>query len=114
MKERMRIKENGGKKEVVNKREKRSKKSNRRNAEENIQVDIRNVTTLEDIAEVLEKMHFRKAFHGVSEEDVWRKIKELDEMYRRIYDLQEQKYRTLLNARPRPKNEKSNNRRPPL
>lgn len=85
----------------MKKRVEGSKKADKEYSKEEHTSDSKSVTSLGDIAKALEHMRFRKAFRGVSEEDVWRKIKELDEMYRKIYDLQEQKYRTLLDVRRR-------------
>lgn len=61
------------------------------------------VSSLEDIAQVLENMKFRKHFGGVDEQDVWEKIRCLDEMYRKVFLIQEQKYRLMLGMKRRKK-----------
>ena len=61
------------------------------------------VSSLEDISRMLEKLQFRKHFGGVDEQDVWEKIGCLDEMYRKVFFIQEQKYRLLLGMKRREK-----------
>ena len=56
--------------------------------------------TLEDIADFIEKMKFRKSlFGGVSENSVWKKIDDLNNEYKSVFDAQEVRYRTLLEER---------------
>lgn len=56
-------------------------------------------SSLEGIAQKLEKLRFRKAIWGVSEQDVWRKIRRLDQMYCGLYRDQEVRYQQLLAER---------------
>ena len=56
--------------------------------------------SLEDIAEFIEKMKFQKSlFGGVDEQSVWKKIDDLNNEYKSVFDEQETKYRTLLEER---------------
>ncbi len=56
--------------------------------------------TLEDIAEFIKKMKFRKSlFGGVDEKSVWKKIDDLNNEYKSVFDAQEVKYKTLLEER---------------
>ena len=56
--------------------------------------------TLEDIAEFIDKMKFQKSlFGGVNEQSVWKKIDDLNNEYKSVFDEQEIKYRTLLEER---------------
>ena len=56
------------------------------------------------IAGFLQKVKFRKrVFGGVSEEDVWKKIGELNEMYRQALLAERARYDTLLAERDRKK-----------
>ena len=56
--------------------------------------------SLEDIAEFIDKMKFRKSlFGGVDEQSVWKKIEDLNNEYKSVFDEQETKYRTLLEER---------------
>lgn len=53
--------------------------------------------TMRDIAELFEKMKFRKKiFGGVDERDVWRKLETVQKEYRSLYEAREAKYRVLL------------------
>lgn len=56
----------------------------------------RTISSLEDISYVLKTIRFKKHFGGIDEQDVWEKIRYLDEMYRKVFFIQEQKYRLLL------------------
>lgn len=52
---------------------------------------------LEDVAEFLKKMKFKKVtFGGLSEKDVWKKIEKLNEEYRSVFAVQEAGFRSLL------------------
>lgn len=52
---------------------------------------------MRDIAELFEKMKFRKKlFGGVDERDVWRKLDIVQKEYRSIYEAREAKFRALL------------------
>ncbi|SEA73099.1 hypothetical protein SAMN05216349_1253 [Oribacterium sp. KHPX15] len=56
--------------------------------------------SLEDIAEFIEKMKFQKSlFGGVNEQSVWKKIDDLNNEYKSVFEEQEIKYRTLLEER---------------
>ena len=56
--------------------------------------------SLEDIAEFIDKMKFRKSLiGGVDEQSVWKKIEDLNNEYKSVFDEQETKYRTLLEDR---------------
>lgn len=56
--------------------------------------------SLEEIAEFIKKMRFRKSlFGGVSENSVWKKIDDLNNEYKSVFDAQEVKYQTLLEER---------------
>lgn len=56
--------------------------------------------SLEEIAEFIKKMKFRKSlFGGVSENSVWKKIDDLNNEYKSVFDAQEVKYQTLLEER---------------
>lgn len=51
------------------------------------------VTSLSGIAEMIEKMQFRKHLGGVDETDVWNKIEILDAMYRRVLYREQERHR---------------------
>ena len=56
--------------------------------------------SLEEIAEFIKKMRFQKSlFGGVSENSVWKKIDDLNNEYKSLFDAQEVKYQTLLEER---------------
>ena len=58
----------------------------------------------EKIANFLKKVKFRKQiFGGVSEKDVWTKIRELNDMYREALLAERVRYDTLINERDRKK-----------
>ncbi len=58
--------------------------------------------TMEDIAQALEGMKFRKKWMGgVDEADVWRKLEELQKLYQKVYDEQAAYYQGLLDERDR-------------
>ncbi len=59
----------------------------------------REITCLEDIAQALKLLRFKKALFGADERDVWAKLRRLDEMYAGLYQAQELKYRALLQDR---------------
>ena len=58
-------------------------------------VEILNTEQLH-IAEWLKKVKFKKAFFGVSERDVWKKIAELNDMYEKALMAERIRYETLL------------------
>lgn len=60
------------------------------------QTGLQEVNSLDDIAAVIKELKFKKSWFGADERDVWIKLRRLDEMYRRLYQMQEIKYQTLL------------------
>ncbi len=55
---------------------------------------------LEDVAEFLKKMKFKKVtLGGLSEKDVWKKIEKLNEEYKSVFAVQEAGFRSLLQER---------------
>ena len=55
---------------------------------------------MEDIAEQLKKTRFQKKFFGgVDEEDVWRKLDELQKEYQSAFDAQQERNNALLEER---------------
>lgn len=73
-------------------RRQRQKKEQKKKAVQSFTIEEKEITSLEDIAEVLEKIQFKRTFGGVDKQDVWEKIKALDGMYRKLYFIQEQRY----------------------
>ena len=58
--------------------------------------------TMQDIAEQLSAMKFRKkTFGGVDEADVWKQLEALQETYQQVYDEQSAYYQSLLDERDR-------------
>ena len=56
--------------------------------------------TMQDIADALAAMKFRKKlFGGVDEADVWKKLEALQETYQLVYDEQAAYYQALLDER---------------
>lgn len=56
--------------------------------------------SMEDIAEVFKGMKFRKKLiGGVDEKDVWKKLEQLQKEYRSAYEMQEERYKALLQER---------------
>lgn len=56
--------------------------------------------SMEEIAELLKTLRFRKKiFGGVSEADVWKQLDMLQKEYRSAFDAQEERYRALLSER---------------
>ena len=56
--------------------------------------------TMQDIAQALAKMKFRKkTFGGVEEADVWRKLESLQNLYQQVYDEQAAYYQALLDQK---------------
>lgn len=56
--------------------------------------------SMEEIAEILKKLHFRKKLiGGVDEADVWKQLDMLQREYRNAYDAQEEYYQALLDER---------------
>lgn len=53
-----------------------------------------------DIAEELKKVRFKKKlFGGVSEEDVWRTIEQLQKDYQKVFDAQSEQNKALVQER---------------
>ena len=58
--------------------------------------------TMQDVADALSAMKFRKKlFGGVEEADVWRKLETLQRTYQEVYDQQGAYYLALLDERDR-------------
>ena len=56
--------------------------------------------TMQDIADQLSAMKFRKkTFGGVDEADVWKKLEQLQQTYQLVYDEQAAYYQALLDER---------------
>ena len=56
--------------------------------------------TMQDIAQALAKMKFRKKTFGVVEEaDVWRKLESLQNLYQQVYDEQAAYYQAILDQK---------------
>lgn len=56
--------------------------------------------TMQDIAQALSAMKFRrKTFGGVDEADVWRQLEALQRTYQQVYDEQAAYYQALLDQR---------------
>ena len=56
--------------------------------------------TMQDIADQLSAMKFRKKmFGGVDEPDVWKKLEQLQQTYQLVYDEQAAYYQALLDER---------------
>lgn len=52
---------------------------------------------MQDIADLFKRLRFRKKLlGGVDERDVWKKLDEIQNEYRRLYEAREVKYRTIL------------------
>lgn len=51
--------------------------------------------SVQDIANVIEMMQFHRTFGLVDEQEVWDKLLILDEMYRRVFFIQEHKIQML-------------------
>lgn len=74
-----------------------SKKDKQKTNTKPSRVDARSVRNLDDIAQYLKTVKFRKKMlGGLDEMDVWKKIRLLDEMYQQLYLLQDAKYQALL------------------
>ena len=56
----------------------------------------RHASSVKDIAHVIETMQFHRIFGLVDEQEVWDKLLILDEMYRRVFFIQEEKFRMQL------------------
>lgn len=74
-----------------------SKKDKQKTNTKPSRVDAGSVRNLDDIAQYLKTVKFRKKMlGGLDEMDVWKKIRLLDEMYQQLYLLQDAKYQALL------------------
>lgn len=55
---------------------------------------------MEDIAELFKVMRFqKKLIGGVSEKSVWKQLDKLQKEYRSAYEMQEERYKALLQER---------------
>ena len=55
---------------------------------------------MDDIAEVFKTLRFQKSFiGGVSEKSVWKQLDKLQAEYRSAYEMQEERYKALLQER---------------
>ena len=55
---------------------------------------------MDDIAEVFKTLHFQKSFiGGVNEKSVWKQLDKLQAEYRSAYEMQEERYKALLQER---------------
>ena len=55
---------------------------------------------MDDIAEAFETLHFQKKFiGGVSEKSVWKQLDKLQKEYRSAYEMQEERFKALLQER---------------
>ena len=53
--------------------------------------------TMDDIAEMFRRLKFRKKlFGGVEEQDVWKKLDDIQKAYRSAYEAQAVRYETIL------------------
>lgn len=74
-----------------------SKKDKQKTNTKPSRIDAGSVRNLDDIAQYLKTVKFRKKMlGGLDEMDVWKKIRLLDEMYQQLYLLQDAKYQALL------------------
>lgn len=56
--------------------------------------------TMQDVAQALSAMKFRKkTFGGVDESDVWKQLEALQRLYQQVYDEQAAYYQALLDER---------------
>ena len=76
-------------------RQNKKEHKNKRKNEEWIQ-KARHASSVKDIAHVIETMQFHRIFGLVDEQEVWDKLLILDEMYRRVFFIQEEKFRMQL------------------
>ena len=55
--------------------------------------------TVEDIAEYIKKMRFKKGFYGIKPASVWKKIEDLNEEYKAVFQAQEIAYEARIKER---------------
>ena len=55
--------------------------------------------TVEDIAEYIKKMRFKKGFYGIKPASVWKKIEDLNEEYKAVFQVQEIAYEARIKER---------------
>ena len=72
-----------------------NKKRNRKKNEEWLK-EARHASSLKDIAHVIETMQFHRTFGLIDEQEVWDKLLILDEMYRKVFFIQEERFRMQL------------------
>ena len=76
-------------------RQNKKENKNKRKNEEWLR-KARHASSVKDIAHVIETMQFHRIFGLVDEQEVWDKLLILDEMYRRVFFIQEEKFRMQL------------------
>ena len=55
---------------------------------------------MDEIAKKLKKLKFkRNIIGGVNERDVWKKLDELQNDYRHVFEMQENKYQAIIDAK---------------
>lgn len=75
-------------------RQNKKENKNKRKNEEWIQ-KARHASSVKDIAHVIETMQFHRIFGLVDEQEVWDKLLILDEMYRRVFFIQEESFAAI-------------------
>lgn len=55
--------------------------------------------TLEEVAEYMKKLHFRKGFFGIKPASLWKKLENLDSEYRSVFYVQEISFEARLKER---------------
>lgn len=55
--------------------------------------------TLEEVAEYMKKLHFRKGFFGIKPASLWKKLEDLDSEYRSVFYVQEISFEARLKER---------------
>ena len=76
-------------------RQNKKENKNKRKNEEWLR-KARHASSVKDIAHVIETMQFHRIFGLVDEQEVWDKLLILDEMYLRVFFIQEEKFRMQL------------------
>ena len=55
--------------------------------------------TLEEVAEYMKKLHFRKGLFGIKPASLWKKLEDLDSEYRSVFYVQEISFESRLKER---------------
>ena len=55
--------------------------------------------TLEEVAEYMKKLHFRKGLFGIKPASLWKKLEDLDSEYRSVFYVQEISFEARLKER---------------